>query len=266
MKPGTAMLSRSSPKSTERISERDLQAVIDTAKRNFKNLPEIITLESPADALPELREAVAAADASDKSEAIFHDGAIILFRTRIGSIERAEQILLSYELRHYDLRGTLGPYLDPVLRRLYLRNLRHRGLRSVLGRNLDPVLRGLYLRNTLLRDRADAIRKGRGLSSLCEAIEEAMVDMSYAELTKLSGRRRFVLYVRDALRGMGFGKLADAVDAHLEAHYGAEQVSAIEITRILQAAEEWVRNVKTTTDALSQVKQLRVEKPAGAVN
>jgi len=208
---GTAMFSRAAT-AGESIAARDLQAVIDTAKRNFSNLPKIVTLESPEDGPASLKAAMEGVEAADMIEAAVHNGAIYLFRSRIRSIERAEHVLLSHELRHYGLRGTLGP-------------------------NLDPALRKLYLANKTLRVRADAIRKQHNLSSLVEATEEALVETTDSELVNLKGWRGFVLAIRDALRSIGFDSLADAIDLAM-----ADQISSMQITEILRTAEEWVRS------------------------
>lgn len=197
------------------IARRDLQAVIDTARRSFKNLPKIVIVDEKTDIPEGLAAAMEGVDAVENIEAALHDGVIYMFRWNTRSMARAEHTLLSHELRHYGLRGTLGP-------------------------NLDPILRNLYLNNRALRQRADAIRKKFGLSSIAEATEEALVETPQAELVKLTGWRKFVLYVRDALRRLGLTRLADAIDARLDDQQ--DRLSSIEISRILNVAEEWVKN------------------------
>ena len=216
---GETKFSRATSEPTGMVSERDLQAVVDTAQLKFKNLPPVVILQVPENAPEWLRDKIGAAALSSKIEAVYANGTIYMFRYRIASMERAEHIMLEHELRHYGLRGTLGP-------------------------NLDPALRNLYLNNLQLRATADEIKSKYNLESVTEAIEEAVVDMKINDLQKLTGWRKFVIAVRNALRTIGLEKLADRLDKYLAGKFSQSDAATQSLVDILTAADEWVKTGK----------------------
>ncbi len=201
---------------------RDLQAVVDRVSKGFKNLPRVHVLESP-DALSTkdpsqktLRDYIRQAGAWEDVEGATHDGEIYLFASGISDEARAEHVLATHEVTHYGLRGAVG-------------------------KDLDAALQHIYLYNGKVRKAADELKRKLGLKSNVEAVEEVLADMPDSELVKLRGWRRVVQAIRDWLRRVGAVRLADRLDAWMQAGLDEQIKADLLVADLVRSAREWVR-------------------------
>ena len=190
-----------------------LHAVAKRVQRSMANLPPVQVLQSPAEAPEALRQFIESRGAMGDVEAALHDGKIYLFADNLADEARAEHVLAEHEAAHAGLRG-------------------------LLGGSLDNAMRTLYEANPRLRNQAEAlIQQG---ASLAEAVEEVIVDIPSAELATLKGWRRFVQLVRDALRRVGFGRLALQVDGWLAGTLTQQQRADLMVADLVREARAYV--------------------------
>jgi hypothetical protein len=202
------------------IALRDLKATTDRVTKGYSNLPPIHTIESPAQAPKELQKAIRDAGAMNSVEGAFHEGEIWMFGNNLKDEARAEHVLMEHELAHYGLRG-------------------------VFGKELDPILNYIHFTNPVVREKAKALRaQFKDLDSNVTAIEEVLADMPSAELAKLKGWHKLVMFVRDWLQAHGFTNLAGQLNDMLKAKVGEQQAADLFVANVLNQAREWARNGK----------------------
>lgn len=218
---GLSVLSRSN-KDASGIALRDAEATIARLAKGYRNLPPIVLHANPgslkgtyAALLKEIKDAGAMNDA----EAAFHDGKIHVFIEHLEDTARLEHVLFTHEITHYGLRGVFGPELDPILDHLW---------RSSIA----------------LQAKAAKKKADYGLDSTIEAVEEVLADMAPADLVKLKGWHKLVLFVRDWLDRHGFSALAGKINAMLESKLGQEGAADLMVADVVTKAREWARTGK----------------------
>lgn len=200
------------------LSTYAAQAVVDKHKGSYKNAPEIVVLETADDAPPSLRQQIMRAQAGDDVEGAYHNGKIYVFSRNLENDARAEYVIFTHELRHYGLRGIMGP-------------------------ELNRVLGQIYLVNPKIRAQADRLMKENGIGRV-EATEEALADTKLEDLMKLRGVVKLLQVVRDWLKEHGFDSLAEKADTLLRSMAGNQKVEDSFIHDMLKASDAWARDGK----------------------
>lgn len=179
---------------TEGLRSRDIQAVVADVRRALPGAPPIHIHERISQAPAELVAKIKKVGAEGDVEAAFHEGEIHVFPQNLTSVERAQFVVGHHEIRHYGLRGLLGPKLDAELLKLYASNA------------------------GVMQQTKDMLASNKKMSRV-EAIEEVLADMPVAELAKLKGFDRFIAAIRRALRALadilragGHESLASLID------------------------------------------------------
>lgn len=158
-----------------------VQSTVDGLTKSWRNAPPITVYATPADAPGNLDRDAAGA---------YANGSVMLFANNLQNPEHAQFVLLHETMGHHGLLGTLGP-------------------------KLRPVMRTIYATNPGVRAKAQAWMRANESRDEELATEEALADMAAADIVKLSGWKRLVAAIRDALRRAGF--TLDMSDADIAA-------------------------------------------------
>ncbi|MDD3884562.1 MAG: hypothetical protein PHW66_06455 [Gallionella sp.] len=220
-------LSRSSIGATHNgMNIRDLRALVSRIEKSYKNMPDVVTLESPealdlSDAEQKrLYDYIASNDALKDVEGATHEGKIYLFASGMPDEFRAEFVLAQHEITHV-------------------------GLRAVYGTEADAVLQTIWMNNPSVRAMAAEVKQDRGITSNIEATEEVLADMPTDDLVKLKGWRKLVQMVRNWFEKHGFTTTAKRLDALLKAGMTERQQADLLVADVVAAAREWVKSGKS---------------------
>lgn len=220
-------LSRSSIGATHNgMNIRDLRALVSRIEKSYKNMPDVLVLESPealdlADAEQKrLYDYIASNDAMNDVEGATHEGKIYLFASGLSDEFRAEFVIAQHEITHV-------------------------GLRAVYGTEADAVLQTIWMNNQEVRDMAAEVKRARNITSNVEATEEVLADMPTSELVKLKGWRKLVQMVRNWFEKHGFTTAAKRLDVLLKAGMDERQQADLLVADVVSAAREWVKSGKS---------------------
>lgn len=164
-----------------RVDSAAVRSTVDAVSKSWRNAPQIDVFDSPADAPVKL---------DDDAAGAYANGRVMLFARNIRDAAHAQFVLLHETLGHHGLLGTLGP-------------------------KLRPVMRTIYATNPGVRARAQEWMRENDSRDEELATEEALADMAATDIVKLSGWKRLVAAIRDALRRAGF--TLDMSDADIAA-------------------------------------------------
>jgi len=151
-------------------STTDVRSTVDAITRTWRNAPRVTVYDSPSDAPVRL---------DDDAAGAYVNGEVYLFANNLANTEHAQFVLLHETLGHHGLIGTLGP-------------------------KLRPMMRTVYATNKSVREAAQKWMRENDSTDVELATEEALADMAATDIVKLSGWKRLVASVRDALRRAGF--------------------------------------------------------------
>lgn len=159
------------------VTRAEVRERVNAISKQWRNAPAINIVQAAVDLPAALQADLLSRDASKDVEGLFHNGEVYLIADNIASLDRAEAVLLHETMGHY-------------------------GLRALLGDNLNAELNRLYVSNPSIREEAGKRMAQFGYSRAV-ATEEVLAEMAERG-EKLNGWQRFVAFVRNALRSLGF--------------------------------------------------------------
>jgi N12 class adenine-specific DNA methylase len=195
------------------VKAAELDAMVAVVSKAFPGLPPVKVLEAPA-SLPadhSLRRAIESMGAMGDAEGALHDGTIYLFANHLADMHRAEHVLLEHEAAHA-------------------------GLRAILGDKLGQAMQAIYNNNASVRRQADALRASNTRMSTAHAVEEVIVDIPTQQLAKLTGWRKLVERVRDALASAGFTRTAARLGQWLDGSLSEQQRADLFVANLVRDA------------------------------
>lgn len=191
------------------VKASDLEAMAAVGRKAMPGLPPVVVLQSPADAPQALREFIEARGAMGDAEGALHDGSIYLFAANLADMDRAEHVLLQHEAQHA-------------------------GLTALLGNGKAAAMQAIANQNAAVRRKAESLRKLNPGMDTAEAVEEVLVEMSGDQLVRLTGWRRLVERVRDALQARGMVRIAGWLDRLLQGSLSEQQRADLAVAQLLR--------------------------------
>lgn len=214
--PSSAVFSRAVHDVGAGVKPADLEAMAAAGRKAMPGLPPVVVLNRPSEAPEALRKFIEARGAMGDAEGALHDGKIYLFAAHLADMDRAEHVLLQHEAGHA-------------------------GLAALLGTGKRQALQAVYNQNATVRRQADKLRKANPKMSVAEATEEVLVDMPRGALVKLTGWRRLVQTVRDALQARGLARVAGWLDRLLRGSLNEQQRADLAVADLMRDARAALR-------------------------
>lgn len=210
------------------MSAGDVRLIAARIRTKFPGLPPVHVLDKPDDlgrdgAQGRLRQAIEHRGAMDDAEGALHEGVIYLFAGHLNDAARAEHVLAEHEVAHF-------------------------GLRALLGDALPQTMRALFNNNAQVRKAAAAMITAQPGLSRVEAVEEVIVDMPSQTLVRLSGWRKVVAKVRDALAAQGFTRLAERLAHWIGAGLDEQARADLYVADLLRTARRQVTTPASEPD------------------
>jgi GGDEF domain-containing protein len=212
------------------VTPEAVRSTVGAVSRTWRNAPRVTVLAAPSDAPVRLDSDAAGA---------YVNGEVYLFANNLRDDADAQRVLLHETIGHAGLSGSLGPKLRQTLRTVYATNA---GVRTAAQKWMAA------------NESTDEIL----------ATEEALADMAAEDIVRLSGWKRLVAAIRDALRRAGFTLDMSDTDIAALLSRARKTVEEAPAAEPAETATAEVDEAEAPKYSKAAAKQLGVSAPAPA--